>query len=521
MADAGHLDIQFSKRFSRNFTSNVVYFVLNILVGLALTPFFLNTLGQAAYGLIPLATSVTGYVMFIIGALNGSISRYLTIDLQRADAGRANITFNTAFFGLLAIIAVLVPVAVAAAWYAPSFFNIGDETAEAVFLLCIFVFGSSFVGICGGSFTTPLFAYNRLDLINYVRAGTYAVQVALILLFFTIFGPSLPLVGLSYFIASCVSLMQARYYSGRVCPGLKVNIRQFSIRRLKEICSLSFWNLIGSLGWLLNTSVSLMVVNKFFGEIAGTNFSLALIWANLLMSVSGLVTSTFTPMIYSYYSNNDVEGLVGFGKTATRLVGIGMALPGGLVCIFAPWLFTVWVGPEYAVLTPLVWILVVPLLFRFQSSCTSSIPGAFLRASVPALCVLATGVLSLCLTLYLPFVGGLEIYGVALANTVSSLVLVGVFDPVYAAHVVKKPLLTFVKPRVAGVACLFVFLLCGLVFVQYVSIDPLWMLFFYGGVIVVVYAVLVLTFLVTKEEKKWIRSCLPEEIKEYIPKWFL
>jgi membrane protein EpsK len=94
------LDINFSKRFSTNLISNIIYFILNLIIGLALAPFFLDTLGPSAYGLIPLATSVSSYVTLLISSVNSSVSRFLTIDLQKGDIDAANKTFNTALFGI-------------------------------------------------------------------------------------------------------------------------------------------------------------------------------------------------------------------------------------------------------------------------------------------------------------------------------------------------------------------------------------------------------------------------------------
>lgn len=66
MTDTAPLDIKFQSRFLPNLVSNVIYFILNIIIGLALVPFFLDTLGEAAYGLVPLATSVTSYVVCVL-----------------------------------------------------------------------------------------------------------------------------------------------------------------------------------------------------------------------------------------------------------------------------------------------------------------------------------------------------------------------------------------------------------------------------------------------------------------------
>lgn len=199
--DPAPLDIKFAQRFSTNLLSNIIYFVLNIFIGLALVPFFLESLGVAAYGLIPLATSLTGYVTIIIDAINSAVTRFLTVDLQRSDTNRAMETFNTAAFATLGVVLCLVPIAIVAAWYVPSIVSIGDESRMSVFLLFAMVFGSILIRAWSSNFMTVLFAHNRLDLRNYVNITNLVVQLILVVLLFFILGPSLPLVGLSYLIA--------------------------------------------------------------------------------------------------------------------------------------------------------------------------------------------------------------------------------------------------------------------------------------------------------------------------------
>ena len=362
------LDIKFTQRLPANLISNIIYFVLNIIIGLALVPFFLDTLGTAAYGLIPLATSITSYITLVIDSLNTSISRFLTIDLQRADVKRANETFNTALFGTLGVILLLIPFALAAAWYAPVFFNIGDQSATDVFLLFALIFGSVFIRAWSSNFMVILFAYNRLDLRNYVNCTNLFTQLVLVVILFLCLGPSLILVGLSYVGAAIATFAMAFILSKRTCPALKISPASFVRSRLGEIGGMSIWVLINSVGFLLNTQVALIIVNKLFGEVAGTEYSLAAIWSTLLISIAALITNLFTPMTYSYYANQNREGLSHFTSMAIKIVGLFMALPIALVCIFSPQLLTIWVGSEFAHLAPLICICVAPVILQITSS---------------------------------------------------------------------------------------------------------------------------------------------------------
>ena len=114
----------FSKQVPKNLVANVSYFTLNVLIGLFLVPFFIDSLGVASYALIPLATSLTSYVNLVVQSLNTSVSRYLTIDLQRKQFEKANVTFNTALFGTLGIILLMLPFVALISYYVPLFFDI-------------------------------------------------------------------------------------------------------------------------------------------------------------------------------------------------------------------------------------------------------------------------------------------------------------------------------------------------------------------------------------------------------------
>src|SRR5262249_24646763 len=95
-------------RFALNLVSNVAQLVLTMIVGAWYVPFLVRRLGPAAYGLIPLASSITSYMALITLALNSAVSRYLTIAIEQQDHERANLIFNTSFWGNLGLTLLLL-----------------------------------------------------------------------------------------------------------------------------------------------------------------------------------------------------------------------------------------------------------------------------------------------------------------------------------------------------------------------------------------------------------------------------
>ncbi|MGB4679297.1 oligosaccharide flippase family protein, partial [Methanothrix sp.] len=391
----------FADQLPRNLLANIIYFLANIAIGIILVPYFVSNLGVAAYGLIPLATSITGYVAIVVQSLNTSVSRFLTIDIQREDYTAANKTFNTAFFGLSSVILLMVPVVIVLAWFVPSIFNVPIGQERGAIFLFLGVCASFLIRSWAGNFTVQLFAYNRLDLQNLVNLTNLFVQTGLIILLFALFGPDLGLVGGAYLagavVASGVSIVLAR----QVCPHLQVSILAFDRTRVKDLCGMGWWVVINQIGALLFHSTALIVVNLLFGATSAGKYAIALQWVILLVAIAGMLAGVLTPTILSYYTREKTDSLILITKSAVKLMGLAMALPIGLVCGFAPQLLTFWVGSEFASLAPLMVLLTVHLSVNLAVLPLFSINVAYNRVRVPGVVTLVMGIGSIALAVAL------------------------------------------------------------------------------------------------------------------------
>src|SRR5687767_15670591 len=92
-----------SRRLALNLVGNVGNLGLTLAVGLFYVPFLVRRLGPAVYGLIPLTAMITSYMALITSGLDAAVARSLTISLERKDDDKANVIFNVAFWGNLAL----------------------------------------------------------------------------------------------------------------------------------------------------------------------------------------------------------------------------------------------------------------------------------------------------------------------------------------------------------------------------------------------------------------------------------
>jgi len=507
---------RFASQLPRNLIANIAYFLVNVIIGVLLVPYFIDTLGVAAYGLIPLATSITGYVAIVVQSLNTSVSRFLTVDLQRGDYAAANRTFNTALFGLTAVILMMVPAVIAVAWFAPSIFHVPAGQENSVILLFLGVSAAFLIRSWTGNFTVQLFAYNRLDLRNLVNIINVTVQTGLIILLFTLLGPDLALIGGAYLtgaaVASGVSIVLAR----RVCPHLRVSIHSFDRRRVKNLCGMGWWVVINQIGALLFLQIDLIVVNLLFGATSAGEYAVALQWVVLLRAVAGVLSGVLTPMVLTYYAKGQTETLIQVTKSAVKLMGLAMALPIGLVCGFAPQLLTVWIGSEYASLGPLMILLTVHLAINLAVLPLFSINVAYNQVRVPGLVTFFMGIGNFGLAIALPLLTGLGYYGVAAAGAIILTLKNALFTPWYATRVVGIGAHTFTRSMLPGIAATILIGFLATALGTLFALAALIPLIITGGFLVLVYLVVVWKFGLSTFERGLFGSYLPKNLKRLV-----
>ncbi len=481
----------FKMQFPKNLFANVANFIVGIVTGIFLVPYFIGTLGIAAYGLIPLATSLTSYVTILTDSLNVAVSRFLTVDLHRQDYKKANQTFNTALFGLSGIIVLVIPVVVLLSYFAPEFFKVPVGQEYEVTLLFFGVFAAFLIRSWSSNFTVSLFAQNRLDLLNLLNIVSVIVQVSLIVALFTFFSPRLGYIGCAYLVSSIIFLFGAIILSHRINPHLHVNIQEFDRSRLKELTFMGWWAVVDMFGSLLLLQIDLIVVNILFGATAAGEYAVVFLWVILLRGIAGTLSAVLSPMILTYYAKEKLDQIIQLSKSAVKEVGLFIALPIGLICGFAPQILTLWVGSQFAYLAPLVWVFTLPMVVSLCILPLFAINVAFNKVRIPGIVTLMMGVVNVILALTLPSLLGIGYYGVAFAGAIVLTLRSGFFVPWYATKVMGISSNTFAKPIISGVIAVLITTGLSVVIGKMFIISSLVSLVIFCGLISAVYLIVI------------------------------
>ena len=504
------------EQLPRNLVSNIANFLVSVVIGILLVPFFISTLGVAAYGVIPLATSLSGYVGLLIDSLNSAVSRFLTVDLQREDYSKANKTFNTAFFAISGIILIMVPVVALLSFFAPAIFNVPSGQGTETILLFLGVSSAFLIRSWSANFTVSLFAYNRLDLLKIINILNNVIQILMIILFFSLFGPSLALVGLAYLIGSVSASVLAIILSYRINPHLIINIHDFDQSRLHELFGMGGWVVVNQIGALFFHSTSLIIVNMIFGATSAGEYAIALQWVTLLYAIAGTLAGVLTPIVLTFYARGQTESLIRVTKSAVKLMGLSMALPIGLICGFAPDLLTVWVGKEFYFLALLMIVLTGHLAINLSVIPLFSINIAYNRVKIPGILTLILGIGNLLLAIILSLYTGLGYYGVAIAVAIVLTFKNAFFTPWYATRVLGVPANTFNRAMLPGVIATIIIAICAYIISMVLHMTGVASLILAGAVIAVVYMIALWPIGLDRFERDLFSSYLPMSIRRYI-----
>lgn len=506
----------FKQQLPSNLIANILWFLLNLIIGLLLVPYFIETLGIAAYGLIPLATSIIGYVAIVVDSLNVSVSRFLTVDLQRGDYSAANRTFNTSLFGLSAIIAVMIPVTIIISWFIPTLFNVPQELESGIFLLFLGVSFAFLIRAWSGVFSVQLFAFNRLDLINFVNIIGLLIQTLLIIGFFTIVGPNLAYIGLAYFIGAVCSSAVSLFLAKRICPGLKISLHFFDRSRVHQICGMGWWVIINQIGALLFLQIDLIVVNLVFGATAAGEYAVALQWAILLRSIAATLAGVLTPIILSHYARNQWDALIQISQSSVKLLGLVIALPIGLICGFAPQLLLVWVGPDFIMLAPLMILLTAHLVINLAVLPLFAINVAHNKVQIPGLVTFFMGIGNFILAFALSLYTGLGYYGVALAGAIVLTLKNAIFTPWYASRILNISPHAFSRSMIPGILATILIALLATGIDGFIQITTLTSLMIAGVCLSLVYLVSIWVVGFSHSEREIFSMHLPANIRRYL-----
>lgn len=434
-----------------NAITGVAVLAMQAGVGLLLTPFLVSRLGIDVYGLVPLAMSVGAYVSVATAGIQSAVARNLTVAIATEDSREASRILSTALWSTLGLCALAAGPLMWVALSAPQLFDVPESAAGAARLFFAAVVFSYLLVAVREVVGSVAFAHNRLDLQNAGRATDAFLRLVVPLVLVGALSSTVVWVGAGMAVGAVASLTLIFIAWRRLAPRITASPRLFSRGLFSELSATSWWISLGQAGSLLHLSIDVAVVNIMVGASAAGQYGTVAQWPTFLRSLAGALIAVLTPLLYRHFAADQYSRLSEVSRRAVRLVAVCSGFAVAVVAGFGRPLLSLWLGPEYAVLAPLLFVSMIHLSINLAMVPLFAVHTALGKVKLPALVTLATGLLNLVLSIIWAKTGAYAI-GVAVATLVALTAKNALFTPIYTARILNLPTLTFIRPALPGVS---------------------------------------------------------------------
>ena len=314
------------------------------LVTLALTPLLIHRLGNQAYGVWILATTLTfglGYLSFTDLGLEQAAVRFMATARAQHNQQLFNAYLSSAFFALLAIALLLVAVLVPLAHPITQLFNIPYRLQGPAAVAFTFVLAQIAFDLPARAFSAVLESAQRYALWQATRV-TQAVLVSGFLAGTVLTGGGIADLGRASFAAAVGSFAVTAVIALAAVPGVRVSRQTLTRDSFRHLYTFSgellAFRILGTVSRQIDkTVIGIMLSASLVTTYEIGNKLYAAAW--LMQSVA---TSALVPTVAFSYTNRDrLQDMLMRGTSYTLAVCIPVTLGGA---IFAEPLIRTWIG---------------------------------------------------------------------------------------------------------------------------------------------------------------------------------
>ncbi|MHC4397331.1 MAG: oligosaccharide flippase family protein [Planctomycetota bacterium] len=349
-----------------NAFSNWVVLVVNVIIGLLLTPYIISHIDKDGYGIWTLAVSFVGYYGLLQLGIGAAILRYLPFHEGRGNQKAMIGAFSTAVAFYLMLSSVILCVTMLAAGPVSEFFKQGAEFTQLFRLVGLSVAIGCPVWVLDATIRSCE-KFVPANAVTLITSLFRAVALAVVLRQ----GRGLVAMGWVMVALGLLSLSLNIITLLLTCRNIRFSLKAISADHLRTLISFGIMMTLMSFGFMLRFQVDRVVIGRFMGMEALGIYAVA---ATLLMhfrnSVGAAARVLFPRFGYLDGKGRFDESVSLFLKSTKLVSVIACGIAGALIAI-GPSFVKLWVGPgfeaSYAVL------LVLALAQMVDQSQTSSI----------------------------------------------------------------------------------------------------------------------------------------------------
>lgn len=419
-------DSQILRRFAVGSATNSASRGISLITWFFLTPFILHHLGVAAYGLWIVVGSVVAYGSLLDFGIAGAVTRFVAQYRALGDTKSARAVAATAlrlYIGL-GLVALLATAGLAAVF--SDIFNLGSHDEEAVVLVVLLMGLTVAVALPANSTSAVLQGLHRYDLTNFTGTIGNLSSAAATVIVLLAGGGLVGMVAVNI-PARLMTFVLNAWLINRVAPDLGYGWNGARRDFVRPILSFSLLSFVMNVAWQVQSKTDEIVIGIAMSVSAVAPYALARKLSEAAMLVTNEFVKVLLPIASQLDAEDDRERLRWVYVASTRLTLLILLPVACVLVLLGGDILSVWVGPQFAIYSPVVTILTlagVASVIQWAGSAMVMGMGRHRRLAVAAA---AGAVLNLALSVAL--VGPLGLTGVALGTLIpaalESFVLVG------------------------------------------------------------------------------------------------
>lgn len=440
------------KQFLYNLTFSIVALIASTAINFILAPYIVKNVSAEAYGFIALSTDFVTYLTLISVAINSMAGRFVSISMFKNDIEDANVYLSSVFITTVAISSVLFLPMLGTVLFIDKFINISQVIKMDIKLLLAFIFLNFLVTLVTTVFTVGTFVQNKLYLTSIRSAESVFLRGLIIFVLFLLFKPRIFFVGIATLLSGVYIALWNYRYTRKLFPNLKIKIKYFKGRAIKEVLSAGIWNTLTQFCVILSSGLNLLICNKFLN---GTIMGVLALSNTLPVAIGSLLASikqVFGPTLMKHYATG-VSMYDLFDKT-NKIISILFCVPLGGFFVFGDVFYSLWLPDLDSMQLQTLSILgVLPLTIVASTSLINTIFVIQNKMKVQSMVLLGVSVINLCATIVLVKYTNYGVYVMPGVNAFLSILHNIIFTLPYGSKCLEQKWFRLYIPAVRNLLC--------------------------------------------------------------------
>lgn len=503
-------------RTAVNVTSGILVMVLNVCISFFLSPYIIRTIGVEANGFINLANSFVAYADLIVVALNAMAARFITLAYVKGDYAKANLYYNSVFWGNLIVMGVLLVPSAVLIIRLELFVDIPDNILLDVKVLFTIIFSIFFIKTAAPNWDCGTSVTNRMDRSSFAGMIASVIKCILLVCMFSILAPHVWYVGVALAVSALLLLVAQGYNTHTLTPELKIKLKKplCSFPAICELVGSGIWSSIAIAGNTMMSGLDLLVCNTYLGATQMGVLSISKSIPNILSTFSETIRGAFGPELIITYAKGDKTNLRNCMLRSMKVSSVLVTIPTAGIFVMSDALYRLWIPSQDAGLLQILTILAV-LRYVVCSGIQNlnSVFATVNRVKINSVALIITGAVSIGITMLLIVYTDLDLFAVA---GVSSIVMI-VKDLCFMVPVTTKMLglkwNTFYPQVGISILCSCLIIAVGIIVRQLMPVNT-WVTFFCECFIIGAFGLAInMLVVLNKEERTYLFGIVKRKLK--------